>query len=356
MVLHPVCGFNWAWICLGLSFFSPFLVDVAASLRENLRRAGGIFVFTPEALFSISSRSTMVRVMFATVAFLCLASSAVARDIFVDNVNGDDGRDGATPVIAGRAGGPCRTIRRALQMAVNGDRIVLAKNAEPYRESVTLQASRHSGLPTQPFVIEGNGAVLDGTRPVPASAWKHVRDGVFRYRPPKMSYQVLYLDGKPARRVAISPGGGLPELAPLQWCLYQRYLYFRTESNRLPGHYDLTHTGLPVGLTLYEVRHVVVNDLVVQGFQMDGVNAHDSVFDASLVGLTCRGNGRSGISIGGASRVELVACLVGDNGAAQVRTEGYSHTRIRNCDLVETSAPALVREGGEVFVDTADRE
>jgi hypothetical protein len=298
----------------------------------------------------------MVRVLFATAVFFCLVGSVAGRDIFVDNARGDDARDGRAPVIEGRAAGPCRTIRRALQMAGNGDRIVLAKNEEPYRESVTLQASRHSGMPTRPFIIEGNGAVLDGTQAVPPLAWEHVKDRVFRFRPPKMSYQVLYLDGKPAQRVAISPGGGLPNLAPLEWCLYDRSLYFRTEANRLPRHYNLTHTGLPVGITLYEVRHVVVNDLVVQGFQLDGVNAHDSVFEASLVGLTCRGNGRSGISIGGASRVEVSGCLVGDNGAAQVRTEGYSHTRIRNCDLVETSAPALVREGGEVFVDAADSE
>jgi hypothetical protein len=114
----------------------------------------------------------------------------------------------------------------------------------------------------------------------------------------------------------------------------------------------LSHTSLPVGITLYEARNIVISDLVVQGFQLDGLNAHDSVFDATLVGLTCRGNGRSGISVGGASRVKIIACLVGDNGAAQVRTEGFSHTDILNCDLVESpNAPAVVRDGGLVSVN-----
>jgi hypothetical protein len=118
----------------------------------------------------------------------------------------------------------------------------------------------------------------------------------------------------------------------------------------MPRDYELSYTALTVGITLYEVRHVVISDLVVQGFQLDGINAHDGVFDASLVGLTCRGNGRSGISIGGASRVNLTACLVGDNGAAQVRTEGFSHTEILHCNLLENTAPAVVREGGLVMM------
>jgi hypothetical protein len=62
-----------------------------------------------------------------------------------------------------------------------------------------------------------------------------------------------------------------------------------------------------------------------------------------LVGITARGNGRSGISLGGSSRADLEACLVGNNGLAQVRTEGWSHTRLINCTLLENTAPAVVR-------------
>ena len=44
-------------------------------------------------------------------------------------------------------------------------------------------------------------------------------------------------------------------------------------------------------------------------------------------------------------------CLVGNNGTAQVRTEGQSHTRIVDCDLLDNTAPPLVREGGEVEIE-----
>ena len=97
----------------------------------------------------------------------------------------------------------------------------------------------------------------------------------------------------------------------------------------------------------------LIRGLVVQGFQLDGVNAHDGAFNLTLTGMVCRGNGRSGISIGGASRVRIEASLVGNNGEAQLRTEGFSHTRLVNCDLIDDNpaAPALVRESGEVVVE-----
>jgi hypothetical protein len=39
------------------------------------------------------------------------------------------------------------------------------------------------------------------------------------------------------------------------------------------------------------------------------------------------------------------------NGAAQVRTEGYSHTFIERSELLSGTAPPLLREGGEVTID-----
>lgn len=118
----------------------------------------------------------------------------------------------------------------------------------------------------------------------------------------------------------------------------------------MPQSYKVAYTDLQVGITLYEVRHVVIRDLVVQGFQLDGVNAFDGVMHATLTGLNCRGNARSGISIGGASRVLVESCLVGNNGAAQVRSEGVAHTQLIRCDLLDNTAPKIVRDGGEVTV------
>jgi len=293
----------------------------------------------------------LIAILLLTVV---VPQAVVAKDFYVNNVAGDDRRNGLSEESNGTIGGPFRTIARALKSAEKGDRVILAATAEPYRESITLQAGRHSGTPSRPFQLIGGGAVLDGSQPVPHSAWSSVADNVFRFQPARMAFQVLFLDGVPAERVAVGSEGTLPPLDPKQWCLYDRHVYFCVEPGKLPRDYDLSHTVLPVGITLYEARHLVVDDLIVQGFQLDGVNAHDSVFDGTLVGLTCRGNGRSGISIGGASRVNVIACLVGDNGVAQVRTEGHCVVEIINSTLLEGTAAGLVREGGRVNItDTA---
>ncbi len=286
------------------------------------------------------------------LVFAILTANVFARDIYVDNVGGNDLHDGLAPTSAIRGSGPCRTIARALRVARKGDRIILTKNDEPYRESITLQGGRHSGSANLPFEILGNGAVLDGSRPVPLDAWEHYRDDVFRFQPQRMSYQLLFLDDVPAILKHVGEDRQLPDLQPLEWTILDNYIYFRVEEGQLPANYNLTHAGLPVGITLYEVRNVIVQDLTVQGFQLDGINAHDSVFDAQLVEIVARGNGRSGVSVGGASRVHIEACLVGNNGTAQIRTEGYSHTRIVDSNLIEGEVPAVERDGGEVKIET----
>jgi hypothetical protein len=292
------------------------------------------------------------RLLFAVLAIAMQAMPlcSAARDIHINNVMGDDRATGRNPVIQGRGEGPILTLGRALAIASKGDRLILANTGEPYRESVTLQAGRNSGFPESPFIIEGNGAVLDGSAAVLPDVWEHFRGEVFRFQPERLSHQQLFLNGLPVGRRFPGPAGQMPALQPLEWYFTGRHIYFRPEENRLPGSYPLQHSALPVGIGLYEVRHVIIRDLVIQGFQLDGMNAHDSAFDVSLIGITSRGNGRSGISVGGSCRVLIQNCLVGNNGAAQVRTEGFSRTRIVDSDLVEGPVPTLSQEGGDVTV------
>jgi hypothetical protein len=96
------------------------------------------------------------------------------------------------------------------------------------------------------------------------------------------------------------------------------------------------------------VHDVIVENLNVRGFYLDGVNCHDNVTRSDLLGLECSHNGRSGISIGGASRIRIDTCTAAGNGAAQIRTEGYSITMLVDNKLDATSAPAVVSEGGKV--------
>jgi len=282
---------------------------------------------------------------------LTVPATAAARNIFVNNVAGDDRREGRGEKPSSQGTGPCRTIEKALRVAQEGDIVVLANTGEPYRESISLDGPRHSGAFATPFIIEGNGATLDGTKEIPVGAWQQYDQYIFRFRPLHRQYQQLYLDGIPCRRVDLLDDGELPELEPLDWCLADGFVYFRCEQDRLPQTYDLRFAYHRVGVTLYQVRRVVVRDLVVQGFQLDGINAHDNVFETTLSGVTSRGNGRSGISIGGASRVQIENCLVGDNGKVQIRTEGYSKTQIDRTEIIANTGPAITRDGGSVTTD-----
>jgi hypothetical protein len=285
-------------------------------------------------------------------AWLCLVSAAAARDIYVNNLDGDDRSLGSRPRAAAGIGGPVATISKALRLAEAGDRIVVIDTGQPYRESLSLVGTKHSGSTIRPFIIEGNGAVLDGTSAVPNGAWKHHLGDVFYFEPLRLGYQQLFLNGHPAVRHPAAPSDvSLPALAPLEWCLKDGRIYFCVEAGRLPSDYELACCSLQTGITLYYVQDVVIRDLIVQGFHVDGVNSSDAVRSAKFEGLTCRGNGRSGITAAGSSRVEVDDCRLGNNGASQLRSEGYSQTQVFRSQLIGNTAPALVYEGGRVTID-----
>lgn len=291
---------------------------------------------------------------FALACVLLLTANAVrARDIFVDNQDGDDRNRGESAAV-GETGvnGPVRTIAKALRIAAAGDRIVLKNTSEPYHETISLSAAQHCGLPGQRFTIDGQGAILDGSAPVPSDAWEIHEGHTFRFRPARKAHQQLFIAGLPAaRKKAERNDPKPPALAPLEWCLHRGQIYFCVEKGKLPSDYALTHCVLRTGLTLYHVHDVHVQNLTVQGFQLDGINAHDGVRDCTLANVVLRGNGRSGLSIGGCSRVYLGDSTVGDNGEAQVRAEGISLALVEKCDLLPATAPAVVQKGGRVLLD-----
>ena len=132
---------------------------------------------------------------------LLLSAPAAARDIFVDSRTGDNRASGQHPERSGDLTGPVRTIGKALSLAETGDALVLAPHSGPYHESFSLVGSRYSGA-EQPFTIRGNGAVLDGTMPVQPEAWEPYQGPVFRFQPRLAGFQQLYVDGRPAPRVA----------------------------------------------------------------------------------------------------------------------------------------------------------
>ncbi len=276
-----------------------------------------------------------------------------ARDLFVNNIAGRDVFDGRSAVVLGAGQGPTQTITRALEMAGRGDRIILAPNAEPYHECISLVGHKHAGDGARPFVILGNGAVLDGSGEVPLWAWESAHVDVFRFKPRWKHYEQLFRDDRPLLRRSNLELASWGDLDPLEWAVDGGYVYFRVEPGQLLRDYRLTHAVHPVGITLYQTRDVIIDSLTVQGFHLDGINAHDMAYDVVLSRVTSRGNGRSGVAVCGASRVQLFDCTVGDNGTAQLWCEGPAAVNLQQSRVLENTAPGIINDGGQVTIDGA---
>lgn len=278
------------------------------------------------------------------------ALPAAARDVFVNNRAGDDHFNGRFAAGQGNLSGPVQSLAKALRLADTGDRIIIANTGEPYRESVSLSGPRHSGFNFKPLVIDGNGATLDGS--APAVGWQPVQGDLFRFRPERMAFGMLFAGGKPLARVPAGlPSDPLPALQPLQWTLREGWIYFRVERDRLPEQYRLSYAKLQVGLTLYKVEQVAITNLVVQGFELDGINCQDVRPNTTLDHITAQWNGRSGIAICGASHATLDSCLVAGNGQSQLRVEGTSEVNALGCELIAKSAPNWLILGGRLLID-----
>jgi hypothetical protein len=282
-----------------------------------------------------------------------VAGRALARDIFVNNLAGDDLLDGTLPTNTSPGIGPLHTITRALRAAGAGDRIILANTGEPYHESLSLVGSRHSGNPVRPFTIEGNGAVLDGTAAVPPDVWQWYHDDVFRFQPTKKQFQQLFLDGVPAvRHPAGTHGGVAAQLQPREWAEAGGWIYFRVEEGRMPQEYALGYSAWPVAITLYKVEGVVISNLVVQGYRVDGLNLNDATGPVVLYGVTVRANGRSGIAIVGASEADMRSCTLADNGKSQLLLEGYAECNLSSCQIPDASSPKWeIHNGAKLLLD-----
>lgn len=283
---------------------------------------------------------------------LLAAGSAVGRDLFVDNAAGDDRNNGQVPTVTADFVGPVRTLGRALQRANPGDRIVIANTGQPYRESVTLAGVRHSGQQNTPFAIVGNDAVFDGSAPVPPDAWQHVRDTIFRFSPRDKGDQMLFLNDRPLPRVPVpTERQNPPRLKPQEWCCVEGNIYFCAEPDKLPRDYSLSFAEKPTGISLYQVDHVAIMNLTLQGYRLDGIHAVNAARNVRLVCVTARGNARAGVAVSGACLVDLEGCTLGNNGLAQLLTLPLSETHVRSSDLLPMTAPARLDQGGNLFLE-----
>lgn len=238
---------------------------------------------------------------------LVLTGLARGATLYVDSRLGDDRNDGLTLSDEGSGNGPLQTLQRAIALAHQGDEIRLVNNGTPYYGGVTLFGDRHSGRPEGPFMIVGNGAVLSGAKPVPEQSWELVRDTIWRLVPWRKAYYQLLLEGKTVPEAVCPPDAKtLPELPVGQWCAWRGAIYYRTEVGGDPNRMPFALADDEVGLTLLDVHDVIIRDVTLRHFRLDGLNAHDRCRDILLDHVISTGNGRSGVTAAGTSQVYLL--------------------------------------------------
>jgi hypothetical protein len=296
-----------------------------------------------------------VRLFAACLVALFIVPTTVpkegaAKDLVVDNVRGNDSQNDRGLVAGPASFGPYRSINRALAAAFPGDRIILVNTGKPYRECISLVGFDHSGSPSRPFEIVGNNATLDGSRSPSYDDWRPVRDDIWQLITTPPGHGILTLDGNALKNKPLDSGTSLSELEPLSWTRVGPRIYFCCERNRGPFDYSLEVSDQTTGITLYDVSNVVIRDLNVRGYRIDGINAHDRVSGAVLLNVRSFQNGRSGITVAGASEMSIRQTVAEQNGMSQLRVEGRGAARLIDTKLDESLGKAIVKvDAGVVF-------
>ncbi len=265
-----------------------------------------------------------------------------AATLYVDNVNGSDAFNGRSARPISDEVGPTRTIRRALELAGPGATISILNRGRPYHESIALVGRRLSGHGPSRFIIEGNGATLDGSRPVPPAAWRARENGLWEVRLWRKGHVLLVRDGNIVPRTQCPHGIPRPllELPAGRFCVHHGRVLYRPEPLELPFEQSFRFAALDVAITLYAVEHVEIRNLNIQHFRLDGITAHDRCHNVRLIGVASEGNGRAGLTVGGTSRVSAIGCRFRNNQQHSVRIEEFAVVELQNCDL--DVAPSVI--------------
>lgn len=282
------------------------------------------------------------------IALFCtfLASNAkCAENIYVDNLRGLDRNDGLSEWTINPASGPVRTIRRAVELATPSCHIHIKNNGTPYYDSFSLVGRRLSGDPQLPLTIHGNGITLSGLRQLPPAAWSEEANGLWRLSFTRKGYYRILRDGFSVTEHRLQGGEDpRPSLPEGQWCAYRGDVFFRQTGTVNPIQERFDYAADEIGITLYDVTNVRIENLTVQHFRVDGINAQNLCKSILLENVSSIENGRAGLAAAGSSSVELQGSRLRGNGHASAFVSGRADLLVENSEHdVEPTVIPLVR-------------
>ena len=259
----------------------------------------------------------MIRVCRLLLSVLIVLSGLPALHaeiIYVDNILGDDAYDGTSATPINPTSGPVRTFGRGLQLLKPGLRLNITNTGLPYFGSLELNGAKHSGTPLSPMFIDGNGAEINGAIPVPKTGWQQVGQSLWKFTPFRKGHYLLILDNKALPETVVPRDSlELPDLAEHHWAAWQGAIYFKASTLEVPADLELWFATRSMGITLYDVHDIIVRDIKVRHFRIDGINAHDRCKNTVLERITAEENGRAGVVAAGSSKILLVKPTVNNN-------------------------------------------
>ena len=295
-----------------------------------------------------------LRTIFSLAIVLIAAPGSFAADFYVDNRIGNDGYDGSSPQQVDERSGPVRTIARALQRVQPRDIVHVANHGVPYVESLEIVGPRFARM-----TLEGNGAVVSGAKVVPFEAWQRLGNGVWRFTPRRKAfYQLVDQDQALPEFPCPRDAQKLPALPEGSWCAWHGSIYFHVSS--LPtgpnpqSDAPLAFAAEEVGITLLDVDDVVIRNVELRHFRLDGINVHDGCKNVILDHVRLIENGRAGLAVGGTSLVGIKASELLGNRIAQVLNAEVAQIEIVDCKLGPASGEPIQVKGGHVLVDGQD--
>lgn len=262
----------------------------------------------------------------ALIAFAGLSvftGTISAENYYVNNLNGRDRNDGLVETPVHTISGPVQTIRRALELVGSGDTINLANTGTPYYESISFVGLRHSGVKSIPLTLAGNGATLSGLRGLPRQGWNQAGKGLWQLSFSRKGDCVLLRNGFLVTEHRPDESASILETLPVgQWAAHRGSVYFRQDGIVDPTMERFDYGAADMGITFYQVEHVRIQDLIVQHFRIDGINAYNMTHGIILDNVTTRENGRAGLAVGGTSSVRMLGGNSESNGRHSVLITG----------------------------------
>jgi hypothetical protein len=253
---------------------------------------------------------------------------ALAGDVYVDNVKGDDA-----------TGAPFRTIAKAVAALKEGDTLHLARNDEPYRESVVLE---RGGI-----AIDGRGAVLTGLDPLDKALFAPHAPGIYKARFPALAKAQprVVLDGR-----SMDVESALEEIEPGDHLWQRDTLYVALPEGKVWEKAVLHLRNRRDGVVVKGASKVVVRNLIAEQWEGDAFRVEGKAegvrFENCLGRLAVGGESRGlhvkdgatvaaercvfslngmGVHAIHRSRTSLISCRVTDNQNAGARVNGAEH-------------------------------